>query len=509
MPNKNYKYPRVTISTKALNHSVSVPEAVDTTILFAPICSPKGPTDKLVKLHTISELEDIFGRLDYVACGQTALNVYQWLSAGGTVYVKRLNNGATAKYAPTNSAVTVEEGGATPSTPTTIAEAVYCGVWYDGLKLEGVKNSTTGRYNIAIKDTNDGNKELFRAYSVEAERIKETVNKSGLIILTNEFLPSHIENKSISISGGSDFAEDNTYYTCLESYLTKYTGSTPEGIYGDLGNRLETPVDIILDAGYSVDIKKLLLTFLTGVEYNSSGGSIEPDDVDGDRADIIGIFDTCDLSSGDIDETTFEGIHARNIAVYAQKFVISDEILSDRDIEVSPTYFLARLLPYNDNLYGIQFPTAGLRRGVLEDVLKVNENPLPSKKNYWFEERINYVEKTSREYAFMSQRTHDGSDETEYTALSFLNNSRTLERMKKELEKLGREYLFEFNDSVTLANMSNVLNKYIGQWIANRTLSYGLVEVAKNPYSDEAVDVRLNIRFNGTIEVISVDITIE
>jgi hypothetical protein len=57
--------------------------------------------------------------------------------------------------------------------------------------------------------------------------------------------------------------------------------------------------------------------------------------------------------------------------------------------------------------------------------------------------------------------------------------------------------------------MSNVLNRYLNNWISNRTLSYAEAMVNKNPYSDEAVDVTLVIKFTGTIEVISVDITIE
>jgi hypothetical protein len=81
--------------------------------------------------------------------------------------------------------------------------------------------------------------------------------------------------------------------------------------------------------------------------------------------------------------------------------------------------------------------------------------------------------------------------------------------MVHELERLGRDYLFEFNDSLTLTNMSSVLNKYVSTWIANRTLSYGNVVVSRNEFSDEAVDVKLNIKFTGTIEVISIDITIE
>jgi hypothetical protein len=109
----------------------------------------------------------------------------------------------------------------------------------------------------------------------------------------------------------------------------------------------------------------------------------------------------------------------------------------------------------------------------------------------------------------MSQRTYDGSDETEYTALSFLNNSRCVAKMVKDLKKLAREYLFEFNDAITLSNMRTALNNYIGGWITNRTLNYGIVDVAPSKYSEEAIDVTLNIRFTGTIEVISVNIIIE
>ena len=106
--------------------------------------------------------------------------------------------------------------------------------------------------------------------------------------------------------------------------------------------------------------------------------------------------------------------------------------------------------------------------------------------------------------------TFDGSgkDETKLTALSFLNNIRCLQRMKHELVRLGRSYLFEFNDSITLSKMSSVLNKYMNEWVSNRTLNYAYVNVQKNPNSDEAVDVTMDVRFTGTIEVSSVEITI-
>jgi hypothetical protein len=84
-----------------------------------------------------------------------------------------------------------------------------------------------------------------------------------------------------------------------------------------------------------------------------------------------------------------------------------------------------------------------------------------------------------------------------------------LERMKKDLERIGRTYLHEFNDAVTIANMTTALNKYVNNWISNRTLSLGIVEVVQNEVSENALDINLNIRFTNTIEVINVSIVIE
>jgi hypothetical protein len=81
--------------------------------------------------------------------------------------------------------------------------------------------------------------------------------------------------------------------------------------------------------------------------------------------------------------------------------------------------------------------------------------------------------------------------------------------MIRDLENLGREYLFEFNDATTLSNMRAALNRYVTEWVQNRTLSFADVVVEPDEFSDERVNVTLTIRFTGTIEVISIDITIE
>lgn len=299
----------------------------------------------------------------------------------------------------------------------------------------------------------------------------------------------------------------------VDSLTRKFYGKVSEdgeidvnddGVYSVLANKLETPIDIILDAGYSEATKKTISAYTDASKVNEKT-----------RSDIIAIFDTwtaevkngvysggtpTEVSPGCIAEGT-------NRAVYQQYIIVDDPVASN--VCVTSTYALAKLIPANDIRYGVQWPTAGLTRGVISNVKNLNKNPSPSQKNAFFLQRINYIERDINGCKFMSQRTFDGSDETEYTALSFLNNARCLAKMVKELEKLGREYLFEFNDTTTLENMRAALNRYIGNWLTNRTLNYASITVEPSPYSDEAVDVTLNIRFTGTIEVISVDIIIE
>lgn len=543
---KNYSYPRVQIHTQAKLKSSVGPAAEDTTVLFMPLITKKGPHEVVTPVHSLAEFVSIFGEFDkdsYTKIGQSALNAYNWLSNGGTLYVYRLNDCGTAyaTYARTegtdDSAVT---------TLDTIFKAKYIGEYYKDLKIVVSTidaSSTNPRFRVVVK--NEANIEL-EAFTLTEKNYEDVIATSEYITLGttntwNDMLakfvaggvvagPTLTNGKNVYAAGTTRVltgsftnaaASATTYTSLLTTFWTSPKDlSTAEKCAANvIANRLETPIDLIMDAGLPTNVKKLMMAFIDN-KANEAG------EVNSVRPDIVGIFDIYEhTTTGTMinDSTTATGddepflgtekdIHTRggrNIAIYHQYLTISDEILTDKDIIVTPSYFLAKLLPYNDLTYGVQFPTAGIRRGVLDDVKAIDKNPTPNQKDEWFKGRYNYIEKTSREYSFMSQRTFDHSSEEEYTALSFLNNVRALEKMKKELERLGREYLFEFNDSVTLSQMGNVLNKYMTNWVTNRTLNFALVNVNKNPYSDEAVDITLNIRFNGTIEVISVDITIE
>ena len=563
MSTKNYSYPRVSMSVKALRHTREIPEAEDTTNLFIPLFTPKGPSEVITRVHSLTEFIDIFGDLgdqDYKINGQTNLNLYNWLSNGGTAYVYRLKKSGAAKaslvytktvetqtdvytevqdmtaaaytdlvaaglytesegvYTPVSADTTYDQtvtyytkSTETSTTPTeyVLGEARYYGEFYNKLKVEIalISDNTPYPFNIKVYYNNNNNIKI----TVD-EYTKLTSEKIAKALVGSEYIQwapgtdadtTFFEDLKTAKKLTLTFKGADDKNPVLKDELESFWETTAATV---LGNRLETPIDVILDAGYPLAVKSAMNKFINNSDEDNDG-----------RTDIIGLFDEFilgnDLLTVPESDTDIKDIDkfpkASNIALYTQFFTIDDEIFNGQDIFVTPTYFLSKLIPNNDNLYGVQWATAGIRRAILDDAKALSSNPTATEKQEYFNDRINYAEKTPREISFQNQRTYDGSTDDNYTALSFLNNARVLERMKKDLEKLGREYLFEFNDSTTLNQMSNVLNKYINQWINNRTLSKGNVTVSKNPYSDEAVDIDLVIKFHGTLENIYVSITIE
>lgn len=497
-----YSYPRVNTSVTALVHSNALPEAKDTTVLFVPFVSERGPVNEVVKIHSLEEFQTTFGEIKnyYTRIGKnTAFMIMNWLSAGGTIYAVRLSGKSGEK-----------KGAFKDKENKLQITAKEYGAYVNSLKLSYTFNNK--RLSVSVKNSNNVVIERFYVnnitetgeYKITASEYFDKVN-----IIAK---PADTDKGECTISAadyGADGLENEESFDDLLEEFWKID-STPNKIKSTaeniIANPLETPIDLIMDAGYSDAVKTEMAEFVA--EHDKTGVTIE-NEKKPVRSDIRAIIEVGkDTDATEIDISNLP--HCPNVFYYwDQGFTITDGVFSNDEIKVGPSYFLASLIPSNDISNGIQFPVAGTRRGELSGVTKLDHNPMPNDKETLFSNHINYVEKDSRGMYFMNQRTSETIDSDSFTALAFINNSRVVCRMVHEIERLGRDYLFEFNDSTTLSNMRSVLNKYVSNWIANRTLSYGSVEVAQSAASEEAVDVTLNIKFTGTIEVISVDIVIE
>jgi hypothetical protein len=473
-------FPHVNTNIQAVLRRYGTAEDSDATVLLAPFIASKGPANTVQKVYSVTEFESIYGAIDFKTQGQSVANIYNWLTNGGAVLALRLVGSDGEKAQGT----LVTEGGSTLLTAT----AEHEGTYYNDIKLQFRKSSVGTMIDVRVLLSGRIIQTVSRLDSNSFVRVLNSLGLVNIDVLNFEAFYNYLTASwtDVELTGGAD-SDSSLDDLVIEFFEGKATTV--------LGNKLDTSIDVFLDFGLSTAAKEAVATFTTEKE-----GSIR-------RHDFMVFFDTKNFIVG---EDSSLGNLGWNHAVYDQTLTVNNLLTNGNNEEVTATYALANLLPFNDRTYGVQWPTAGQTRGVIRGITQVSSNPNDTEKALNYSNRLNYIEKDARGYYFMSQLTRDEASSEGYrTALAFVNNARTTLKMVKELEILGRQYLFEFNDSATLKNMSNALNRYVNEWIQKRALSEGNVIVEKNPFSDEKVDVTLTIKFTGIIEIVSINLVIE
>lgn len=439
----------------------------------------------------------------------------------------KINKCASAAYS-----ISLSENEAV-STIGLSVQAKYFGTYYDNLSVRITKSSSNSDKNLLyfnIRVYNDSNlNSAIESYNNVSFDKLYTLSSSSYIGIP-EF---KIDNAPITdLSKDGVFNKIQALFSSSNGVLLKLSGASDATESDDiedylvdslrtiLAKPLETPFDTLIDCGYSLATKQNLISLFcassTDIKVISrtdaflvlslyafskgNDGTAAPDLVESDQV----------LPVNEI----LNGIQCNfvNTGIFTQYEKVEDiySAKAGKEVYVPTTYFLAGLLPKNDALYGPQFPTAGLTRGVVSGISYINELPTNAEKQDNYNNHINYIEKDSRGQYIMCELTGTHDD----TALKFIKNVRSLLKIKKELTNIARSYLHEFNDRITKANLLNALNVVLSNWIQNRTLSYGSIDALQDytqnaTLSNEQLLITLSIKFTGTIEVISIDITAE
>ena len=330
------------------------------------------------------------------------------------------------------------------------------------------------------------------------------------------------EDITISFAGGADVSDDFIYGTEAESHSDSKLYAS---LYKILSKPLETPFDVMIDPGYPIEIKQQLIElFAKGINRTFSNNGITYKDIF-KRDDAFLFLTQIELFGNGRRNRTQHQLNIlsddklndmvkdyTNVAIQKQYKKVTDLYSADsgKEVFVPITYDFAYLIPYNDATYGPQWPTAGLTRGIVggKDTW-INEIPTTSEKQANYDNMFNYVEKDSRGVYIMTNLTAT----TEDTELKFISKSRALLKMKRQLTKIARMYLHEFNDRITKNNLQNKLDNCMSDWIQNRTLSYASVGIQdytdNDTLTNEELLLTLDIKFNGTVEIISTEFTVE
>lgn len=356
---------------------------------------------------------------------------------------------------------------------------------------------------IRFIDTTDGLNNLLKT-------IDNIVFNSSIIGTKQTFHEG--SNTKIQLQEGSLITLDNSIQS-----LAVYSALTSDTSRKILKNTLEFPIDIFFDAGYSFKTKQAIYNAfckpITSTEFIRNDINVILDSFFIDNIYsttptrvVHSIGDDNVAGSTQVDDAFPKTVNTRNMSIYEQYYTM---LSNNRNISVSPTYFLSKNIPYYSITlnYGTHSPIAGMKRGLIEGYKTINKQYLPDASQELFENDVNYATVYKNGTAFMSQRTRE--DDSQNTALQFFNNSFTTNRIAKELERLARAYLFEYNDAVSITNLRKTLNQYIGRYITDRVLTYAMLDVQYDEYNPEQLNIALNIKFNNSIEVIEVNLVIE
>lgn len=298
-------------------------------------------------------------------------------------------------------------------------------------------------------------------------------------------------DNNIKLRFGSDGSISGKSYSSSEVerlIVRGYLGTVDTGLL----DKYQYPIDVVLDANYSVNIKNAIVTLTTEI-----------------RDDFVAMLDTkCQANAeqaiafrrGSLGFSNFR------LSVWSQDFVVNDSAYTGLNMQVTAPYFLASKIPYNDTNYGIHWNFVGPRRGVISGFDSISYLPNPQWKEQLYEAQINYVEQDLNSTRFGSQLTSQST----VSALSNINNVRALLRIQREVEKLMADYQFEYNDNVTMSAAQSALGGYLAQWKSNRCCDSisGTVYASQYDKQQKLLRVKVEMTFNSIIERIAIDLVV-
>jgi hypothetical protein len=316
-----------------------------------------------------------------------------------------------------------------------------------------------------------------------ADSNEAKINTYALLLHNfNSFAP-------FSMGNDGDLAETNlSRATTIDNLLIKaYKGL----IDAEITDKNLYPIDLLLDANYSDEVKNAIVTFSTEI-----------------RPDVPAYLDTGfqanPQQSLDFRKNVLQVSNFR-VGIFTQDFIVYDEF-TGQDVKVTGTYYLASKIPTLDDQFGIQYPIAGPNRGTISGYKRISYNPTAAWKEQLYKKQVNYFEVTPRATMIGTNLT----SQNVVSALSNLNNVRVLLRIQREVENLSKQYQFEFNDTETIESFQFNLNGYLNQWVQNRACDSisGNVYASQYDRQNKIVRVKIEMTFNSIIERVFIDLIV-
>lgn len=280
--------------------------------------------------------------------------------------------------------------------------------------------------------------------------------------------------EGVPFSGGGEGAFTYNPAT-LEDRENAIDNAYRAAFRGDLDSAIlskrRTPAEVILDAGYSAEVKRELIA-LINKRYDAYGY------ID------AGIINT--LSDAFTWGESMLGLGGRIFSKEFQHFKIRDPF-SGKNIPVTITFFYARMLPNHLKTYGPHVPFVGETYATLTGAIKGSLKPVVDAddldtKEELYNLRLNYFQSLSENTFVRGTQT---TSQNKWSDLSEEHNMRVLLEMKRKLEDMCASLIYNFAEAEDRKRFTEDANRLFANGYVGIKVRSAEVKFEMSPFEEE------------------------
>lgn len=201
-------------------------------------------------------------------------------------------------------------------------------------------------------------------------------------------------------------------------------------------------------------------------------------------------------------------INSSYSAIYGQYFEIFD-FYKEKFRWVPATGYVGAVIARVDFQYDPWWAPAGLNRGIISGINRVALNPNKAQRDVLYYNRVNPIPNfVGQGIVIWGQKTLQAKP----SAFDRINVRRLFLHMERSIEKLARYFLFEFNDDITRARFSGLVNGFLAEIKARRGVTDYLVVADGSNNTPDVIDrnefiAEIMVKPNRVIEFIKLIFT--
>jgi len=405
-------------------------------------------------------------------------------------------------------------GSSTSGTPATPASAIYTvNIW---LTQASGQDAIVESYDVSFDEqaVDSSGESIFIEDVINrySTNMRVLVNRNSLnewqsdddteVIVGDSITPQHLFHGS---EGSLVTVDPNTGKRTINTagpegataiMYNAYSGLLINPMTGSLVDQVHDTdsyyFPLVWDGGYPSDVKQAIYSLVHDV-----------------RMDGVAIMDNEDNLTVDASltsRTTDQNYNTYFCSLFEPFSRVYDNF-TGKDQWFTPVYHMSSMIPLNDKLYNIWFPSAGFNRGTLSNIKELRFSPNLSDRDRMYLAQLNPIVRFSIGDTVWGNLT----TQKRPSALQNLSTIRTVLYVQRALQQFLQYFVFEFNTVSTWKQMADAITPFLDTVRQAGGLESYTIDIGATDYEKKRKICHVNIYLvpTGVIEQIQLNLFIQ